>query len=112
MGWLRDSGEDWSYDHEGYMVAVEQPERGGEWRELGGPADEARRVIPVSYVQVACSCGWRSPRLVAPIGTEWVPCSVMTSGAVDDLAYQIWADEHRDLLHERSPYRLLKPSDT
>lgn len=104
MGWLRDSGEAWSYDHEGFIVAVEKVD--DRWREIT-PADAHRGEIDVSHVQVACDCGWRSQRLVAPIGTTWAPCSVFTDAATDDLAYGIWADEHRNALTERSSNRLL-----
>lgn len=104
MGWLRDSGEEWSYDHEGYIIAVEKVD--GEWREIG-MADIPRGTFTVNELQVACECGWRSGRFLAPLGTEWAPCSVMTTEAVDDVAYGIWADEHRNLLSERARYRLL-----
>ena len=107
MGWMRDSGDDWSYDHEGYLVAVEKID--GDWREIT-PGDAHRGEFHVSHVQVACSCGWRSERLVAPLGTTWAPCSVFTDGATDDLAYGIWADEHRNGVAERSRHKLLRGS--
>lgn len=104
MGWMRDNGEEWSYAHEGYLVAVEKVD--GQWREIT-PSDEHRGEFEVSHVQVACECGWRSERLVAPLGTTWAPCSVMTTSEVDDVAYSIWADEHRATVQERSRHRLL-----
>lgn len=104
MGWVRDNGEEWSYGHEGYLVAVEKVD--GQWREIGLD-DQHRGEFGVSHLQVACECGWRSMRFVAPLSTTWAPCSVMTTAAIDDLAYELWADEHRDRVHEGSQHRLL-----
>ncbi len=102
MGWLRFDGHVAENDHEGFVVAVEKSDDGWSWRELGD-ADIARARrdsgIPVSWLQVGCSCGWRSPRLVAPTGTVWSPCSVFLPHSGDDEQFvEVWAVEHRDRL--------------
>lgn len=79
MGWIFDRGNEWDCDHEGYFVGVV---REHEWRELG-LADIDRGEIPLTWVQVACDCGWRTQRLVAPVGTTWAPCSVNIGGLGD-----------------------------
>jgi hypothetical protein len=40
-------------------------------------------------VQIGCDCGWRSPLLRAPHGTEWRPCHV-------ELPKHEQEDGHRD----------------
>jgi len=103
MGWLRDSGEDWSYDHEGYVVAVEHDTFSvPEWREVGVD-DAPRGEFPLRWVQVSCSCGWRSQRLIAPLGTTWFPVSVnFRTEADEDAAREVWATLHRDGLDDES----------
>lgn len=99
MGWLIEDGREDAYEHEGHLVAVVHDE--GRWRELRF-GDEPQDLL---YVQVGCECGWRSRRLLAPLGTRWVPAVVVlpTSGAFaatgelsfDDVAELIWVQEHR-----------------
>jgi len=103
MGWLREDGRSDQHEHEGYLVAVEREPDGWPWREIGGVADEARArehgPIEVRWIQVACDCGWRSQRLVAPFMAEWSPCSVfLRTDRDEDEFIEVWATEHRDRL--------------
>lgn len=91
MGWLRDDQP----DHEGWVVAVVRDD--GRWRELQyGDVEQE-----ISYVQIGCECGWRSPRLVAPLDTRWSPCmvvfpswsSIEPDELYDDAAADLW-DHH------------------
>lgn len=95
MGWQCESGE-----HEGYVVGLEQSPNGYRWHELNS-ADDAKRVdgdpvrhhagLPVTHIQVACDCGWRSPRLVAPLRACWFPSFVDgLNESQDERARQIW----------------------
>lgn len=105
MGWLVD--DELIDEHEGYLVGVVKDD--WQWRELGvEDAVNPRFDGPISWMQIACSCGWRSQRLVAPLGTEWFPCTVMMrSDAEHDAFRSVWESEHRsqlnripDLAHE------------
>jgi hypothetical protein len=90
MGWCCEDGT-----HEGYLVGlVPDEEHGlfaghvqGRWRELSG-RDEIRATL--KHVKVACSCGWRSPLLWAPSGTEFAPSSVFAPEAFEDQCAQLW----------------------
>lgn len=79
----------------------------GRMRELGLPCDDHRGVtvecdtplevafclgpdVALSYVKVACSCGWRSPLVSTWPGTRWVPSVVLAPAAFEDLARQVW----------------------
>jgi hypothetical protein len=72
MGWMSEDSR-----HEGHLEAVRQVD--GFWRdyEAGAPWLPELDVgtHPVEYVQAVCSCGWRSPRMVA-LGARWAPSSV------------------------------------
>ena len=107
MGWQSDDGI-----HEGYVVAIEREmvtnEHGytvptGAWRDVEGARalmlEDGKwvptRRVKVDHVQVACECGWRSQRLLAPLGTEWIPNLVLLGEPGggeqnDDAAYAIW----------------------
>lgn len=90
MGWCCEDGT-----HEGYLVGLVPDEAHGvfvghiqgRWRELSG-RDEI--TTSVEFVQVACSCGWRSPLLRAPDGTQFMPSSVMAPKAFEDDCAQLW----------------------
>lgn len=105
MGWIRDNGDPRSYAHEGHIVAVvridphtraEMPDqygdRGSFWRELGYPHDDRPRAR-IHYVQAACGCGWRSPRIVA-LG-RWFPFAVEVNEAVEERCCALW-EQHID----------------
>ena len=92
MGWLVD--DEHIDDHEGYLVGVIKDD--WSWRELG-PNDTGTHKL--QWVQIACSCGWRSQRLWAPIGAEWSPCCVfLDSDAEYDAFRSVWESEHRSQL--------------
>lgn len=107
VGWLRCDGQEHSNDHEGWVVAVVRDGYG--WRELH--LDDAPQ--DVTYVQVGCECGWRSPRLIAPLGTRFAPCFVdfpTRHGQRDDLYHDTAADLwsiHMDQMSADSPSELL-----
>jgi hypothetical protein len=76
MGWFNDNAP----GHEGYLIAniVEdgrfvKVDEAVYWKLTVMP----RRGLHVSIVQVECECGWRSPRLRAPMHTTWAPCIVL-----------------------------------
>jgi hypothetical protein len=77
MGWTCEDGQ-----HEGFFVATVATDS-WRFRELsadtaavpGGPRS-GDKGQPVSVVQIACDCGWRSARLRAPAGTTWYPNTV------------------------------------
>lgn len=96
MGWCHESGM-----HEGFIVGVEPEPRGYRWREVGSQLVEPPATRPVSYVQVACECGWRSARILAPPGTEWSPNIVMlreSEQGFEEACWQIWKDAHEQML--------------
>jgi hypothetical protein len=111
MGWQH---EEHGTAHEGYLIGLVEEERGsGLFRELtrrhDGNIDGA---IPLRYVCVGCDCGWRSPRMFAPSGTEWTPCSVwLAHGRGDDSiadgyeesARKIWAAHVADVREHGTP---------
>jgi len=105
MGWCHSDGS-----HEGYLVGLVFDSGGvflgpagegwapsvakrtprdqtGRMRELGGN-DSA--TLTLRFVKAACSCGWRSPLLEAPPGSEWVPCSVFAPEWFEDAARELW----------------------
>lgn len=106
MGWQNDDGshEGWveglvreqETDARGYVVST------GRWLEVGAdfdhestdPAMRARR--EVSHVQVVCTCGWRSQRMIAPLGTYWAPCCTVLPSPVpgrpdwEGGAWRVW----------------------
>lgn len=112
MGWeIWDDEAGDGQHHEGYVIGVERVTRTDpdgwvrqtdQWRDVGAdfdhasddPAQRARR--DVAHVQVACECGWRSERLLAPLGTYWAPCCVMLPTtfdhdlAGDEVTYRMW----------------------
>lgn len=73
MGWCSEDGS-----HEGYLAGLVRTENESGsivFKELGYPRDEVSRDL--GHVQVACTCGWRSSRLHAPLGTTWSPYIVL-----------------------------------
>lgn len=71
MGWI----DDIDGHHEGYLVACVQENGSSIWRELSYPNDKTKRE-DIKRVQVGCDCGWRSPRIIAPYGTRFLPFCV------------------------------------
>lgn len=104
MGWFDSDAP----GHEGYLVALVREEGAGrEWRDLRvHPADEAgmrkHDGCRIEVVQVACDCGWRSPRIHAPLGTTWRPCMVvLPAGAgveaeFERFALELWQAHMRE----------------
>lgn len=98
MGWW--CGDDGT--HEGYLVGLVPDDAAGGFlghapgrlRELGSRADvdddDGRRRVPLRWVKVACSCGWRSPLIWALAGTEWVPSCVFAPDAFEDRCAELW----------------------
>lgn len=72
--------------HEGYVIGLLEEEQGsGLFRELTLRHDGERRdAVQLNWVCVGCDCGWRSPRVFAPRGTEWTPCHVWLAHGQDD----------------------------
>lgn len=69
----------WSHDdlpaHEGYIVGLVALEGSSyRTRELGSRDGDGDQ--PVERIQVACSCGWRSAIVRAPLGAEFFPSIV------------------------------------
>ena len=84
MGWFFDD----LHEHEGYLIGLlEEGESSGLFRELTLRRDgEVGDAIALRYVCVGCDCGWRSPRMFAPRGTEWTPCHVwLAHGQPDEI---------------------------
>ena len=89
MGWQSDDSA-----HEGYFVGLIESEPGsGLFREINYLSERGRgdlhehAPIPLQYVCVGCDCGWRSPRLFAPRGTDWTPYTVwIAHGQPDEIA--------------------------
>lgn len=81
MGWQDDNQP----GHEGYLVGLVRAEgplatdwcsvEGVGLRRLASRADDQDRA-DIAAVQVGCDCGWRSARLVPPLGTSWAPFTV------------------------------------
>ncbi len=89
MGWIN---EDKAPGHEGYVVGL-VPLCDDRWRELRYPNDKIT-VLHLKRVQVACTCGWRSQVLHAPIGTRFDPyCVSFSDERYDDDASRMW-DHH------------------
>jgi len=88
MGWMSEQG------CEGYPVALERDSK-GRWRELT-VGDEGRR-RNLTAVQIACECGWRSPRLPAPLGSEWFPYACFLPEEFEQRALDIWREHLRTL---------------
>lgn len=94
MGWNHDDTT-----HEGYLVAIVTDTGGhflgamtGRAAELGSPDDCTFnvRAVFVRRAKAACSCGWRSPLLVAPNGTSWSPSTVDAPRWFEDAAKRLW----------------------
>lgn len=52
--------------HEGFLVGFLRLD--GRWHQVDGSTADRTKVTAVS---VECSCGWRSPRVYAPLGAFW-----------------------------------------
>lgn len=84
---------------EGFIAGAEKL-RSGLIRELSYPIDgENRRNTPVFIVQVACTCGWRSPHMRAPSNTMWVPYCVLIASDAEDRGRMMW-EEHAKHGHD------------
>lgn len=85
MGWCSDEHP----EHEGYLIGLVKPAGSWRYRELGKADGNVERV---EYLQVECSCGWRSPRFCAPLGTKFVPVCVLSEPAFEDFAVELWKE--------------------
>lgn len=83
MGWCSDSAP----EHEGYLLAI----RKDDWRWVELHSEDGN-VDRVHYVQVGCECGWRSSRIAAPMGTTFMPSSVLASPAMEELGHRLWLE--------------------
>lgn len=91
MGWCSTCGT-----HEGFLEGLKVADRGAflpgspeRQRALGDTRDEPYEGT-VYRVRVACSCGWRSQVLFAPVETEWAPSRVFAPAWFEDQCAQIW----------------------
>lgn len=90
MGWIICSPG--LEDHEGFLVGLERTDNQYRYRELG--VGDAHRTS-LSMFQVGCSCGWRSPRFVAPLRAEWNPCCVeLHDRPLEERLADYWQHEH------------------
>lgn len=87
MGWCDDSGE-----HEGYIVGLVRlnGRDSKSWRELSYFNRDNDAVGDIQLIQAACTCGWRSARIVAPYGTFYSPHHIATSPEMEEIAHQLW----------------------
>ncbi|HKY40716.1 MAG TPA: hypothetical protein VJN18_32500 [Polyangiaceae bacterium] len=85
MGWCSNDHP----EHEGYLIGLVKPKDGWRYRDLNEGDGQVDRV---AYVQVGCDCGWRSPRIYAPVGTKFIPSVVLAEPAFDDLAVELWKE--------------------
>lgn len=96
--------------HEGYLVGIVlATDAGGapsswRYRELSLSAGDDGNVR-LTRVQMGCSCGWRSPRLVAPVGTLYFPSIVDAPQAFEDECAARW---HEHLQQEASQERVFQ----
>ncbi len=91
MSWFLDSLP----GHEGALLGLlpcEDARRRADWyRELTPhDAELAKHGIFLDQVQVGCECGWRSPRMDAPIGACYWPSYVDAPEWFTDQARTIW----------------------
>jgi hypothetical protein len=87
MGWLECS--DRGVEHEGWVLGFVQ--RNGRWHELKNIDGKGDAPQIVGTIQVVCECGWRSPRLLAPLGTRFFPsCVDLPEESDEDLARLLW----------------------
>ena len=95
MGWLDEEEP----GHEGYLVGL-VPLEGSDfrWRELTSFQERDKEPLErVRMVQVGCECGWRSPRIHAPLFTEWFPYVVSAPDWFDEVARMIWKEHIQSL---------------
>ena len=90
MGWLNDNAP----GHEGWLVALVRDEEHGlarndYFRELE-LCDTRTRFV--STMQVGCDCGWRSPRMAAPLGAEWHPFILYVDDATEERCRGLWRE--------------------
>ncbi len=91
MGWINESAP----QHEGYFVGLvpaDNPDgTKSDWRfrELSSAAGDTSQMRPV-HVQMACSCGWRSPRLAPPMECRYVPSTVLVPDWFEEYGRRLW----------------------
>jgi hypothetical protein len=94
--------------HEGYLVGLQRDESGVDgFRELGfrksATADSPDLVeqADIKTLQVACECGWRSARFMAPVGTAYAPHMIFLSDHSDadlrEVAAELWTKHLGDV---------------
>jgi hypothetical protein len=108
MGWCSEEHP----EHEGYLIGlVPISDDSRTLREVSYHVDGAVDSIKLQYVCVGCECGWRSPRMFAPSGTEWSPAMVwLAYGSSDEVvagyeesARKVWRAHVDDVAKNGKP---------
>ena len=92
-GWIVFDGIDPRHEHVGSPLAVEFNRITGTWRELR-PGDSHDSVV--IWMQLGCTCGWRSQRFTTPLGAEWLAGELVMSTLDQEALACVWRLEHRD----------------
>jgi hypothetical protein len=100
MGWINEEAP----THEGYIAGFVDGGR-GRLREIGYPEDD-KPISAVGIIGAACSCGWRSKRFHAPLGTEWGPFVLLIrSEHTENQLVGLWAEHVKAELEPRGRLR-------
>jgi hypothetical protein len=92
MGWFRHDPR-----HEGHLVALGVSTASGivRFRELRYPEAIPDIGVVVEAFQVGCTCGWRSPRYIAPVGARYHPYVLeLHDEGTEERARAIWGRHH------------------
>ena len=98
MGWFYD--DDDVRGHEGYLIGLVEEGRGSMlFRELTLRHDgnDVHNPLPLEFVCVGCDCGWRSPRLRVPAGTNWTPSHVWLATGLSDEVIEGYEESARKI---------------
>lgn len=86
-------GLDERHEHIGSAIAVDFSRHTGNWRELL-PGDAHDSIV--IWMQLGCTCGWRSQRFTTPLGAEWKHGRLIMGDADQAALADVWRAEHRD----------------